>query len=77
VHSAIPERYEPALDFLAAITLSMDEPVLIGDAPDGVRVSLCVYGDVAGPRLQARFARSSAPLLVDADGIGTLRLQLP
>lgn len=77
MHSAIPDRYQPDLDLIAAIALKMDAPVLIAEAPDGARLALCVHGEVTGPRLQGRIVRSSASLLVGPDGVGVLRLQMP
>ncbi len=67
----------PQLEFLAGVTVRIDEPVFIGDTPEGVRIDFfALDGTVLGPRLSGRvLPRSSDHMFVRPDGIGVLRIR--
>jgi truncated hemoglobin YjbI len=73
----IPSRSEPALDFLAAVSLRFETPRAIGETPDGMRFGFMLAGTVEGPRLSGHFPRCVAYLLIDADGVGTIDVRAP
>jgi hypothetical protein len=65
------------LDFIAHVTIRVDEPLLVGVTPEGVRIDFfALGGDVAGPKLNGHVvARSSDHLFVRPDGIGVIRVR--
>jgi hypothetical protein len=67
----------PEFDFVAAVSLHVDQPVFIGETPEGVRIDFFVLdGTVEGPRLKGRvLPRSADHMFVRRDGIGVLGIR--
>ena len=70
-------RHTAELKFLAAVALRFEAPQAIGETPDGVRFDFMLQGTVDGPELKGHFPRCAAYLLIDPDGIGTIRVRAP
>jgi uncharacterized protein DUF3237 len=71
------QQFEPKLDFVAAVTVRIDEPLLVGETPEGVRIDFfALDGTVVGPKLNGRvLPRSSDHMFVRPDGIGVIRVR--
>jgi hemoglobin len=67
----------PALKFVAAVALRFDNPLSVGETPDGVRLHFQVHGTVEGPELSGKFPPCMAYLRVDRDGVGTINVRAP
>ncbi|MGA7120138.1 MAG: DUF3237 domain-containing protein [Polyangiaceae bacterium] len=65
------------LDYLAHIKVRIDEPLFVGETPEGLRVDFfALEGTVAGPKLNGRvMPRSSDHMFVRPDGIGVIRVR--
>jgi hypothetical protein len=71
------QKLASELDFIAHVTIRVDEPLLIGATPEGVRIDFfALGGDVVGPKLSGHVvARSSDHLFVRPDGVGMIRVR--
>jgi hypothetical protein len=71
------QRLTPQLEFVAAVSVSIDRPQLIGETPEGVRIDFfALEGTVVGPKLRGRvLPRSSDHMFVRPDGIGVIRVR--
>lgn len=71
------QKLASELEFITHITIRVDEPLLIGATPEGVRIDFfALGGDVVGPKLNGHVvARSSDHLFVRPDGIGVIRVR--
>jgi hypothetical protein len=70
-------RLAPKLDHIASVSLVFRPPEVVGEAPDGLRLTFVVdSGVVAGPRLNGQvLARTVDHMIVRRDGVGEVRVQ--
>jgi hypothetical protein len=75
--NARSQQIAPELEFLADVTIQIDQPLFIGETPEGVRIDFfALGGTVVGPKLNGRIVpRSSDHLFVRSDGIGVIRVR--
>jgi hypothetical protein len=71
-------RLKPALEHIASVALRLDKIVIVGEAPDGMRMQFMVHGTVNGSKLKGEFPTSTAAYLrIDRDGVGTIHVRAP
>ena len=70
-------KVAPQLEFLAGITVRIDQPLFVGETPEGIRIDFfALDGTVLGPKLKGRvLPRSSDHMFVRPDGIGVIRVR--
>jgi hypothetical protein len=71
-------RSRPGLEHVASVALRLDQVLVSGTTPDGVRMQFMVYGSVNGAKLKGEFPKSTAAYLrIDRDGVGTIHVRAP
>lgn len=71
-------RLRPELSHVASVALKLEQVILSGTTPDGVRMQFMVYGSVVGEKLRGEFPKSTAAYLrIDRDGVGTIHVRAP
>lgn len=69
---------KPELTHIAHVALRLDQVLVSGNTPDGVRMQFTVYGRVVGERLKGEFPKTTAAYLrIDRDGVGTIHVRAP
>jgi hypothetical protein len=74
---ALCQPSRPDLDFIATVSVDFDDPLYVGETPEGIRIDYCARdGRVVGPRLNGKIAPGSGDhLFVRPDGIGVIRVR--
>jgi hypothetical protein len=69
--------FAPDFEFLFGVNVRIDEPVFVGESPEGVRVDIfALDGTVVGPKLHGRvLPRSSDHIFVRPDGVAMIRIR--
>jgi hemoglobin len=71
-------QIKPELEFVASVSLKIDNASSVGETPDGVRMQFSLRGIVDGPKLKGRFEPGTlAYLRIDRDGVGTINVRAP
>jgi hypothetical protein len=71
------QQLAPDMEYLAAVNVRIDKPLVVGETPEGVRIDFfALDGTVVGPKLLGRvLPRSSDHMFVRPDGVGVIRIR--